>query len=592
MSSSLIFERFGLDTENTIDTLEHDEACKNVEWEKSNVYVVSTQEKVLDEAVRKSHFRSITKSEMLFNVCEDLLVKHFNNDVYDFSLVRNDAMHIKYQVGDFFKEHSDFLSLNSNIIEEFTLIVSVLPTTYDEKVLGGETRVKLNSNSIIDSKATTTPGGALLFRKDLFHEGLTLQAGRKEILMVNVWGIRKSTDEYLVVTFPSEPTSESQSLSQEANETVRTMFEREVKQQSKFYVIPVINLKEFPDCFFSGFVEFEKKNKSGSNRVISYVCNVCSYDQFRVVFEVLSRQRISGNRVLEKDLELLDFFSISGKAALLEIAQVVVTDVAGGAQSNEKSAVIEKDFVIFDSLEKTQVFSDLAKQYKVPYAPFRIVYCEGETKTRSDFGWSDVKMRLVPVLFTVGDYENIYGVRHIPKDEYLMTQFHTITPLSETTIPGDVKLCRIIDIDDEDEELEDTSENKPFSIAINYFGEESNVIGLGLRLAVHKTPLHKFLRKVCGTSGARPTHYFEGFDFEYLPGRSDKFESLSKYCHRDSKGNVCFDEQEAKETSSYLAENVFVERIENLLRNQQLQLHFPQVQNNSSIHYCNEVRVF
>jgi hypothetical protein len=591
--NSLIFERFGLDTEKIIDTLEKDEACKNIEWEKSNVYVVSTQEKVLDEAVRKSHFRSITKSENLFDVCEDLLLKSFINHTYGFSLVRNDVMHIKYQVGDFFKEHSDFLSLNSNIIEEFTLIISLLPTSYTETVVGGETRVKLNSNSITDSKATTTPGGALLFRKDLFHEGLTLEVGRKEILMVNVWGVRKSTDECLVVTFPSESSSHYQSLSHNTEEAAKTMFEREIKEQSKLYVIPVINLKDFPECFFSGYVEFHKKNHSGSSRVIPYACNVCSYEQFRVVYEVLSRQRRGS--VSEKDLELLDFFSISGKAAFLELAQTVATDVTKSTASNEKSAVIEKDFVIFDSEEKTRVFADLAKQYNVPYAPFRIVYCEGETKTRGDpIIWSDVQMRLVPVLVTVGDYGNIYGVRHLPRDEDLVTKFEDLMPLKAVKIPDSVTVCRIKDIDDEDEEEEQKQahKNKPFYLHINYFGDESNVIGLGLRLANNKTPLNKFLKHVCGTRGNRPGHYFVDLDFEYLPGRSDRFVSLSKYCHRDSKENVCFDEKEAQETSNYLAKSNFVERVELLLRNNQIHLHFPQIQSNASIFYCNEVSLF
>jgi hypothetical protein len=593
--ASLVFERFGLDASKIIDTLKGE--CKDIEWEKSNVYKVSTQEKVLDEAVRRSHFRSITKCENLFNFCEELLLGSFANEMYDFSIVRNDAMHIKYQVGDFFKEHSDFLSLNSNIIEEFTFIICVLPTSYEEKVIGGETKVKLNADSVTLSKATTTPGGALLFRKDLFHEGLPLESGQKEILMVNVWGVRRSTDEYLVVTFPKDQFHGSQGLSQAARETEegesnKTIFEREMN--SKFYVIPIINFKDFPECFFSGFIEFYKRNNPvASSRLVTYTCNVCNYEQFRVVFEVLTRQRLSGSVMSEVELELLDFFSIPRKAGLLEVAKKLgEAEAAPSTLSEKRTVVIEKDFVIFDSDERTKVFSDMANKLKVPYAPFSIVYCEGETKTRGDIGWEDAKMKMIPVLFTVGDYGNIFGVRHIPlaSDEDLTAKFEDHMPLSDAKIPEVVNICRICDEDGDETLAENAKANEPYVIALNYFSEYSNVCGLGLRLANNKLPLGKFLRKVCGTCGGHPGQYLEDIDLEYLPGRTDRFQPLSKYCHRDSKNQICFDEQEAKETFTHLAKVNFVERIRAHLVDQNIHLHFPQTQNNSSIFYCNEVR--
>jgi hypothetical protein len=55
------------------------------------------------------------------------------------------------------------------------------------------------------TRATTTPDSALLFRKDLVHEGrMVLGGGTKEILSLNLWATRRDSQELLRVTFPSE----------------------------------------------------------------------------------------------------------------------------------------------------------------------------------------------------------------------------------------------------------------------------------------------------------------------------------------------------------------------------------------------------
>ncbi len=67
---------------------------------------------------------------------------------------------------------------------------------------GGETVVWSNGSPLV-SKATTTPGGALLFRKDLKHEGRVLTAGQKHIVTLNLWAVRRSSPQVLMVTFPA-----------------------------------------------------------------------------------------------------------------------------------------------------------------------------------------------------------------------------------------------------------------------------------------------------------------------------------------------------------------------------------------------------
>jgi len=110
----------------------------------------------------------------------------------------------RLQSGGFFKRHQDYLSLTSNAVEEYTLIMCVTPPEVEAATpaVGGETLVHVNPYFTLASKATTTRGGVLLFRKDLAHEGAPLVAGEKHIVTLNVWAYRKTSRQVLLVTFP------------------------------------------------------------------------------------------------------------------------------------------------------------------------------------------------------------------------------------------------------------------------------------------------------------------------------------------------------------------------------------------------------
>lgn len=138
----------------------------------SELYEVASATKIHDPERRVSEFR-LLRDPRLFDACDKLVEVLTEKDEYNsYVLIRNDATHIRYGPGGFFKGHKDFLSLTSNCIEEYTLIVSLQPSGTGEPLQGGLTRVVINSNLILESSATVTPGSALLLRKDLFHEGL------------------------------------------------------------------------------------------------------------------------------------------------------------------------------------------------------------------------------------------------------------------------------------------------------------------------------------------------------------------------------------------------------------------------------------
>ena len=112
-------------------------------------------------------------------------------------LRRTDFTHIKYSQGGFFKRHRDYLSTTSNFVEEFTLLLCVAPSdvidvivnSSGESVQGGETTIFGYGKST--SYGTTILGTALLFRKDLEHEGAELKRGEKHIITLNIWATRK-----------------------------------------------------------------------------------------------------------------------------------------------------------------------------------------------------------------------------------------------------------------------------------------------------------------------------------------------------------------------------------------------------------------
>ena len=60
-----------------------------------------------------------------------------------FTLVPNDVTHIIYEEGGFFKPHSDYLSVTSNCVEEYTMLVCVTPPDATPPTAGGATVLTL-----------------------------------------------------------------------------------------------------------------------------------------------------------------------------------------------------------------------------------------------------------------------------------------------------------------------------------------------------------------------------------------------------------------------------------------------------------------
>jgi hypothetical protein len=94
-------------------------ARSTIPFEPSQLYDSAKEEKVTDQSLRRSKFRLFRDDALFDMLCTGVVEEISRSDpsrVY--RLVRNDVSHIVYGPGDFFKRHSDYLSVTSNLIQE------------------------------------------------------------------------------------------------------------------------------------------------------------------------------------------------------------------------------------------------------------------------------------------------------------------------------------------------------------------------------------------------------------------------------------------------------------------------------------------
>src|SRR5205085_3997505 len=197
----------------------------NQKFEPSQVYNSRTEEKTVKPDTRLSEFRTLTDKE-LFDAA-DILIDQINQKQKSkkFLLFKNDVMHIRYEKDGYFKEHEDYLSITSNLIEEYSLIICIDSTCKQ----GGRTILKINDFYSCYSTGSSTKGHCLLFRKDIPHEG-ELTDGKKEIITFNVWAVDSSLSRVLVVKF---------------------------KDDSRKYCLSFNSVEEYPKSLLYGFIHFK-----------------------------------------------------------------------------------------------------------------------------------------------------------------------------------------------------------------------------------------------------------------------------------------------------------------------------------------------
>ena len=225
-------------------------------YKESHVYNRVSKKNVTDRHLRSSE-KIEYRDEKLFDWVDTHIVGRLAQPDMDhrFLLVRNDVEVVRYNEGDFFGKHQDYVNFESAEFKNYTLLLCLSPC--DE---GGETVLDLGAGSVTTTTTSQNPGGVLLFRKETVHEGLPVKRGQKMILKANLMCFVRplETEEYVVV------------------EVTR----------GGIYVIPVSAFTRYPGTLYEGFYKFQKASDP-SRSVFHYRETQLDEVAFRFYYERL-----------------------------------------------------------------------------------------------------------------------------------------------------------------------------------------------------------------------------------------------------------------------------------------------------------------
>jgi hypothetical protein len=246
----------------------------------------------VDTEIRASTARHLIDAT-LFEL-GDQVVAHINASSdcrEEFTLVRDDITHLRYRPGDFFKPHQDFSGLRSNVYTEYTLLVCVTPPGVP--TTGGATKVYaaepamaklLPGGGVHAFTCTAERGGALLFRKDAWHEGERVHAGEKYVLSFTLWGRprpRHADEVLLHVVFPSEEP--------EASSAGSVDLMREASRPA--YVLSAADVRAGGGNMLKTLLEERWAGSVGragdAAGIVRYECDACTYNEFGVIYDIL-----------------------------------------------------------------------------------------------------------------------------------------------------------------------------------------------------------------------------------------------------------------------------------------------------------------
>jgi len=315
----------------------------------SLLYDPNAEQKVMDSSLRSSEFRLFTEKKYFDLVQNYIKIINENDPNTNFLLLRNDLTHIRYQAGGFFKPHEDFLSFNSNMIEEYTMIMCL---GADSK--GGETIIHLNPFFKHISKATITTGSSLIFRKDLTHEGAVLESGTKEILTMNLIATAKNQERTVVVMFPNS---------------------------KEMCLIPLKNIEQIPDNYLLTKLRFTGQLEM-KNNLLYYLEEHSSAEEFKIVNKVFQKSFLTAEEI-ESNREILDYYQ-------LNISNLMTRAIIEGSSLKEapkpsptktlldySTPDMEKNMTVYADQAEFQYVLEMVKKARLPLVPFTMIWMEG-----------------------------------------------------------------------------------------------------------------------------------------------------------------------------------------------------------------------
>lgn len=371
------------------------------EFEPSQVYNSVNDIKLVKPELRLSEFRTIIDKE-LFKLASDILNTATNittNTTTNtttrspkFVIFENDIMHIKYKPGGYFKEHEDYLSITSNFIEEYSLLICVNGTNNinggdiegsrgDD--IGGRTLLKINDKFTYKSSASCTQNMCLLFRKDIQHEGELLKAGIKEILTFNVWKINPEVSQILQVSFPEDGTLVNKIINIDVN--------------------AILNhpsgdlLKKFLSSQVGG-----PKNTT----IVEYKSQE-TYEEFSIIADIYAGNVLSYHDIEAKS-NIIDYYLFDRNHLLIKHVSNIVPE---GIKQN---FVVTDDFIVFGNQLDYLAYLDYTKTNMLPFIPFKIIYAEGSLSYGGGMSGDDPTMiKMTPVFASFSENNNIMFIQNI-----------------------------------------------------------------------------------------------------------------------------------------------------------------------------------
>jgi len=340
-------------------------------FEKSVIFDPKKEEHEYLPEKRMSIYRRFMNTE-IFDLCESIVEQiNSKNKTLFFKLVKNDVTHIKYKSGCFFKRHEDYLSIRSNFIEEYSLLICI-----DANCVGGETIIYLNDNFKYTSKASITPGNSLMFRKDLQHEGSILESGIKEIVTLNLIAFNKTNkNDLLIVSFMND---------------------------DRKYFLKISTISKFSeDNVFKRFISFKKN--SGINHIFDYLESNYTYEEFSFIADILNGIYVDPMKN-DKFEEMISYYYFDASEYITR--QITKKDIL-------RKNVLTKDILTYGSQEEYIAQLDLIKKFKLNFIPFKIILVEGVTYSGYDGELEQQKFKMEPIYISIGEENNILMMKNI-----------------------------------------------------------------------------------------------------------------------------------------------------------------------------------
>ena len=283
---------------------------------------------------------------------------------------------------------------------------------------GGETILHLNDHFKYASNATTIPKHCLIFRKDINHEGALIKKGYKEIMTLNLWGVKDEISGIVIISFDDD---------------------------ERTYILSIDAINSFSDSVLRRFIHFYEESKK---KVFRYHDKLFMYEDLRVIDDLYNGKVISYKDIVEYK-HVIDYYGFDWRNMLVKKMNVVpldnIIEEMKNTNTNElvtfgdgNNIIMKNDndteLLTFGDEKQYKDFLSCVKDNKLPYIPFKIILVEG--KISFGGGWCDrdpVSFPITPVWVSVSERNNIVLINNlVSPDACNNTTLKKMKPFEDT----------------------------------------------------------------------------------------------------------------------------------------------------------------